>query len=1131
MEDIAFYFDNKLENTKSYLKSYIEIEFRRQRESIENEFNHEIDMLRKEVLHLRDTNSQKTDEFFQMELQFQEEEINKKNYKILEKKKEEKMIKLNTFFKKDENNEIRNNVLIVSEKKILIIVDFLLNDLGGDTVMLLNFINMFIKNQNEITLLSKNKPSDLFIENLSDKSIEIIDYNNIYNIDFEKYYFYFVRVSFPIDYMIDEEYYYKLVIYGMDKYIENIKCLNNAFSCVIVQSEQLKTFFIESGINENKIIIKEPIVKKYDFNIKKDKTLKLIYCGTLRDEENILEIIDYFKKLRLKNKNVLLTIVYGKIVGNSSFKRKIENIISKKQDGIAFKHNLNHKDACYEIANSDIGICWRKSGWGDNGEISTKIKEYELYNLQIINNLNVKVAVVTATNKLDKIDNIINNYKNQIYFNKILILVINNNELNIYDINSKLKKLKLDFQLIRVDENYNLGYCLNKAIDVMIKKNITIFSKFDDDDIYEKNYLLEQVYHVNEKKNCLIGKYNVPLFIVEQNKFYRINNVISNNFSNFCRGSTLTFNIEHIKTRFDITKKTGVDTVFIKELLRTNKIYVTSINNYIWVRYIDNSKHTWKLNINEFELIDWVPSHIYGQLFNIIFDKIYVINLEEQIKKKNIFIDNNKHTEINFIFYKGVYGKYDNECINLFNDYNKKPIGFEGSSSLEKKYKKKMIRTVGQIGYLKTMFNIFSEAKKTNYKRIIIFDDDAILAKNFNSIFFENYKDLKDKDIIRLGSTNHSILKCNPKSPFFESPDCDGSYATCYTNKTFDFFLENIKYYNIPFDSGVLRDYKKFKSGTDYTIYPGICIADTFESTILDSRCLYNLSKKLKWELSLFNIVNSLRKISVIIPLYNKETTVINSIKSILNQTYKNIEIIIVNDLSTDNTTDIVCEFINNYTGDINIVLINHTENKGCYGSRNTGIKYATGNYIAFQDPDDYSIKNRLEIQMNDIIKKNIKISYTSIYRFNNIYIDNIYDIESQVKKDISLKKKDENNWNYKFKLGMVTSLLEKSFFDEYGLYDDSYKHSLDLWYIQKLYLKKFNLDMKKDLYNKLPHIKIYIGLFHEYINKNLDPYNFIYYNNVNCYVCEIMNENNISNKNYNRERDYNRYFNNIYKE
>ena len=123
-----------------------------------------------------------------------------------------------------------------------------------------------------------------------------------------------------------------------------------------------------------------------------DNEIRLIYCGTLRDEENILEIIEEFQKIHKERPEVLLKIVYGKIHGNDSFTKKINEYIKNGVKGISFKHNLSHKDACYEIATSDIGICWRKNGWGDNGEVSTKVKEYEMYNIKLLtNNYNINV--------------------------------------------------------------------------------------------------------------------------------------------------------------------------------------------------------------------------------------------------------------------------------------------------------------------------------------------------------------------------------------------------------------------------------------------------------------------------------------------------------------------------------------------------------------------------------------------------------------------------------------------------------------------------------------------------------------------------------------------------------------------
>ena len=87
---------------------------------------------------------------------------------------------------------------------------------------------------------------------------------------------------------------------------------------------------------------------------------------------------------------------------------------------------------------------------------------------------------------------------------------------------------------------------------------------------------------------------------------------------------------------------------------------------------------------------------------------------------------------------------------------------------------------------------------------------------------------------------------------------------------------------------------------------------------------------------------------SVIIPVYNKEKYVQAAVKSVLNQTFTDFELIIVNDCSTDNSRKEVSKIISEQ-----IKIIEHHENKGLSASRNTGIKNATGNFIAFLDADD----------------------------------------------------------------------------------------------------------------------------------------------------------------------------------
>ncbi len=90
-------------------------------------------------------------------------------------------------------------------------------------------------------------------------------------------------------------------------------------------------------------------------------------------------------------------------------------------------------------------------------------------------------------------------------------------------------------------------------------------------------------------------------------------------------------------------------------------------------------------------------------------------------------------------------------------------------------------------------------------------------------------------------------------------------------------------------------------------------------------------------------------KISVIIPVYNREKYIKNCLEIITNQTYKNLEIIVVNDGSSDNSVNI----INTFEADKRINLIHHEKNQGLSAARNTGIDNATGKYIHFMDDDD----------------------------------------------------------------------------------------------------------------------------------------------------------------------------------
>ncbi len=116
--------------------------------------------------------------------------------------------------------------------------------------------------------------------------------------------------------------------------------------------------------------------------------------------------------------------------------------------------------------------------------------------------------------------------------------------------------------------------------------------------------------------------------------------------------------------------------------------------------------------------------------------------------------------------------------------------------------------------------------------------------------------------------------------------------------------------------------------------------------------------------------------ISVIIPTYNRESTIVRSAMSVLNQTYKNIELIIIDDCSTDKTEVIVSAI-----ADPRIRYFRQDTNHGACVARNRGIDEARGDYIAFQDSDDEWLPNKLEVQLNKLEESGADVCFCRMER------------------------------------------------------------------------------------------------------------------------------------------------------
>ena len=119
--------------------------------------------------------------------------------------------------------------------------------------------------------------------------------------------------------------------------------------------------------------------------------------------------------------------------------------------------------------------------------------------------------------------------------------------------------------------------------------------------------------------------------------------------------------------------------------------------------------------------------------------------------------------------------------------------------------------------------------------------------------------------------------------------------------------------------------------------------------------------------------------ISIIVPIYNSENYIKKCLDSILAQTYSNLEVILIDDGSTDNSYNI-CK---DYQKKDNRIVLLQQKNAGVSRARNHGLEVAKGEYIGFVDSDDYIEPEMYEILLNSIIESNSKIAICNYYYEN----------------------------------------------------------------------------------------------------------------------------------------------------
>ncbi len=193
-------------------------------------------------------------------------------------------------------------------------------------------------------------------------------------------------------------------------------------------------------------------------------------------------------------------------------------------------------------------------------------------------------------------------------------------------------------------------------------------------------------------------------------------------------------------------------------------------------------------------------------------------------------------------------------------------------------------------------------------------------------------------------------------------------------------------------------------------------------------------------------------KVSVIMAVYNGEKYLREAIESILSQTFKDFEFIIVDDGSTDRTPDILKEYEKK---DDRVKIITNSKNIGLTKSLNKAIKIAKGEYIARQDADDISLPERLEKQV-EFMDKNRDIGLVGAFYYEIGENGSIVSKKILPTKDTYLKK-ILIKYNPFFHSSII---IRRKVFSKVGLYDEKFKKAQDyeLWFRVARFYKLTNI-------------------------------------------------------------------------
>ncbi|MDX9694819.1 MAG: glycosyltransferase family 2 protein [Bacteroidales bacterium] len=201
-------------------------------------------------------------------------------------------------------------------------------------------------------------------------------------------------------------------------------------------------------------------------------------------------------------------------------------------------------------------------------------------------------------------------------------------------------------------------------------------------------------------------------------------------------------------------------------------------------------------------------------------------------------------------------------------------------------------------------------------------------------------------------------------------------------------------------------------------------------------------------------------KVSIITVVHNNASTIKNAIESVINQSYQNIEYIVVDGASTDGTIEIISNYKNQ------IAHLISEPDTGIYNAINKGIKLATGDIVGILNSDDFFCSNTIiERVVKEFLKDNIDAVYGDVQFVNP-------NKENKITRYYSSKRFNPNMFKYGFMPAHPSFYVKRSFFNELGYYKETYKIGADFELLLRFLLKN-NLNAK---YLEMPFVTMRTG-------------------------------------------------------